>query len=158
MWQKLWPTTCTLEDVFEEAAMLRRVLLSLLVLAGMAVAEDRHFYTKGTLAEMTSVECGYDENSGKGIVGSIVGTDSAHKKTRQMLCPEYVVKTDRVNYRIRPRDEKHPVLLPVGEQAEFRMKKEIMVLRVPEGDNKERNYSVVSMTQAAAAVNDSEKR
>jgi hypothetical protein len=138
--------------------MTQRVLLSLLLLAGIAVAEDRHFYSKGTLSEMSSVECGLDENSGKTFVGEIVGTDSAHKKTRQMLCPEYVLKTDRVVYRIRPRDEKHPVLLPVGQDAEFRMKKEVMVLRVPEGDNKERTYTVVSMTQTAAAESGTEKR
>ena len=137
---------------------MKSVLLSLLVLAGMAVAEDRHFYSKGTLAEMSSVECGLDENSGKGLVGEIIGTDSAHKKTRQMLCPEYVLKTDRVVYHIRPRDEKHPALLPVGQDAEFRMKKEVMVLRVPEGDNKERTYTVVSMTQTAAATSEGERR
>ena len=47
-------------------------------------------------------------------------------------------------YHIRPRDEKRPALLPVGETARFRMKKDLMVLRVPEGDNKEREYEVVS--------------
>ena len=131
--------------------MKRCVLLALLVLAGMASAEEHHFYQKGTLAAMESVECGYDQNSGKGLVGSLVGTDSAHVKTRQTLCPEYLVKTDKVTYRIRPKEEKHPALLQVGETAEFRMKKDRMVLRVPEGDDKEREYFVVSMTQNAAS-------
>ncbi len=49
-------------------------------------------------------------------------------------------------YRIRPRDEKHPVLLPVGEQAQFRMEKDKMMLRVEDLDNKDREYIVVSMT------------
>ena len=49
-------------------------------------------------------------------------------------------------YHIRLRDEKHPALLPVGETAHFRMKKDLMVLRVPEGDDKERDYDVVGMT------------
>src|SRR4051794_6264766 len=143
----------------EVPTMTQRVLLSFFVLAGLAVAEEHHFYQKGTLSEMTSVECGYDEKSGKGFVGNIIGTDSAHKKTREMLCPEYVVQSDRVIYRIRPRDEKHPALLPVGEQAEFRMKKDRMVLRVREADNKEREYNVISMTQtAAAAAEASDKR
>ena len=132
--------------------MTRRVLLTLLVLAGVAVAGEKHFYQKGTLTEMNSVECGYDENSGKGLVGSVIGTDNEHKKTRQMLCPEYVVKTDRVVYHIRPRDEKHPALLPVGESVEFRMKEDRMVLRVPETDSHERDYNVISMTQTAAAA------
>ena len=49
-------------------------------------------------------------------------------------------------YRIRPRDEKHPVLLPVGEKAQFRIHKDKMLLRVEDADGKEREYSVVSMT------------
>jgi hypothetical protein len=32
-----------------------------------------------------------------------------------------VLQTDKMVYRIRPRDEKHPALLPVGEQAQFRL-------------------------------------
>jgi hypothetical protein len=60
---------------------------------------------------------------------------------------EYVLQGEHIQYRIRPRDEKHPALLPVGEVAEFRITKDKLVLRVPEGDGKEREYAVVSMTQ-----------
>ena len=49
-------------------------------------------------------------------------------------------------YRIRPKDEKHPVLLPVGQQAQFRMEKDKMILRVEDLDDKDRDYTVVSMT------------
>ena len=49
-------------------------------------------------------------------------------------------------YRIRPRDEKHPILLPVGENAQFRIEKDKLLLRVEDLDDKEREYSVVSMT------------
>jgi len=73
-----------------------------------------------------------------------------------MLCQEYVLKTDRVMYRIRPREEKHPVLLPVGERAEFRIKKDKLLLAVPELDGREREYSVTSMqminTESARSV------
>jgi hypothetical protein len=51
-----------------------------------------------------------------------------------------------VIYRIRPRDEKHPVLLHVGERAQFRIQKDKMLLQVEDGDEKEREYSVVFMT------------
>ena len=95
---------------------------------------------------MESVACGVDENSGKSLAGEIIGTDGAHKKTHELLCQEYVLQSDKVIYRIRPRDEKHPVLLPVGEQAQFRMEKDKMVLRVEDLDNKDREYVVVSMT------------
>ena len=77
--------------------------------------------------------------------GEVLGTDSGHKNTQQVLCQEYVLQTDRVVYRIRPRDEKHPALLPVGQSAQFYMEKDKMRLRV-ELDDKERDYTVVSMT------------
>jgi len=72
--------------------------------------------------------------------------DSGSKKTQEVLCQEYMLQTDRVIYRIRPRDEKHPVLLPVGEQAQFRLQKDKMLLCVEDLDSKEREYVVVSMT------------
>jgi hypothetical protein len=79
-------------------------------------------------------------------MGELVGTDDSHSKTRKTFCQEYVLETNRVLYRIRPKEEKHPALLPVGEKAMFRMKKDFMVLKVPEGDDKEREYDVVSAT------------
>src|SRR5438309_1012327 len=138
--------------------MKTRVLLSLLVLSSLSLAGDGGFYQTGTLADMTSVECGFDENSAKGFGGMVLGTDSAHKKTRATLCPEYVLRTDTVTYHIRPKEEKHPVLLPVGEKAQFRMKKDRMVLRVREGDDKERDYVVISMKQNPKAETTSESK
>ena len=125
--------------------MKTQVAIAVVMLASVAYAKDKeHSYEKATVVSMNSVECGYDQSSGKGIGGMLLGTDSEHMKTRQTLCPEYVVRTDRLTYHIRPREEKHPALLPVGETAQFRMKKDIMVLRVPEADAKEREYLVVS--------------
>jgi hypothetical protein len=127
-----------------------KLLIAVLLLAGVAAAQ-KHDYDRGRITEMNAVQCGFDENSGKGMAGAILGTDSEHKKTREMLCPEYTIKADRVTYRIRPKEEKHPALLPVGETAQFRLKKEIMVLKVPEGDDKERDYIVVAITANADA-------
>jgi len=117
----------------------------MLFVAGSAFAKEPVFHQQGTITTMDAVECGLDENSGKSFAGEVLGTDGAHKKTRQLLCQEYVLKTDRVIYRIRPRDEKHPVLLSVGERAEFRIKKDKLLLALPELDGKEREYSVTSM-------------
>ena len=64
----------------------------------------------------------------------------------KVLCQEYLLQSDTVIYRIRPRDEKHPVLLPVGEKAQFRIQKDKMLLLVEDIDEKEREYNVVSMT------------
>src|SRR5438105_12078154 len=109
-------------------------------------AKDAPAFEKGILLQMDSSSCGYAEKDGKTIAGQIFGTDGQHKNTKEVLCQEYILKSDRVIYRIRPKDDKHPVLLPVGETAEFRIHKDKMILRVPEAENKEREYFVVSMT------------
>jgi hypothetical protein len=126
--------------------MKSRIILGVVLVASVAYAKDVKPRQSGKLLQMESVACGVDENSGKSLAGELIGTDSAHKKTHELLCQEYVLQTERVIYRIRPRDEKHPVLLPVGEQAQFRMQKDKMILRVEGLDDKDREYTVVSMT------------
>jgi len=126
--------------------MRSRFVLAIVLLASMAYAKDAKPRQSGKLLQMESVACGVDENSGKSLVGELIGTDSAHKKTHEMLCQEYILQTDKIIFRIRPRDEKHPVLLPVGEQAQFRIQKDKMILRVEDLDDKDREYNVVSMT------------
>jgi hypothetical protein len=114
-------------------------------------AKDKPAYERGVLLQMDSTHCGYAEKDGKTVAGQIFGTDGLHKNTQEVLCQEYILKSDRLIYRIRPRDEKHPTLLPVGESAEFRIHKDKMLLRVPESDGKEREYIVVSMSPRADA-------
>jgi hypothetical protein len=109
-------------------------------------AKQKHSYQKGVLLQMESSSCGYAEKAGKTLKGEIFGTDGQHKKTQELLCQEYVLQTDRLIYRLRPRDDKHPALLPVGEVAEFRIHKDKLMLRVPEADDQEREYFVISMT------------
>ena len=126
--------------------MQARFVLGVVLLASLTYAKEPKPHQSGKLLQMESVACGVDENSGKSVAGELIGTDSAHKKTHELLCQEYILQSDKVIYRIRPRDEKHPVLLPVGEQAQFRMEKDKMLLRVEDLDSKDREYIVVSMT------------
>jgi hypothetical protein len=126
--------------------MRYRVILCVLVVVAVASAKEPRAYQSGTLLQMDSVQCGMAEKDGKSFAGEMLGTDSGSKKTHELLCQEYVLQGERVIYRIRPRDEKHPALLPVGERAQFRMEKDKMLLRVEDLDNKEREYVVVSMT------------
>src|SRR5437660_10520278 len=127
---------------------MKRLIFACLIfsVAGTAQAKDKPVYEKGVLMQMDSSSCGYAEKDGKTIAGEIFGTDGQHKNTKVVLCQEYVLKSDRVIYRIRPKDEKHPALLPVGETAEFRIHKDKMILHVAETDEKDREYIVVSMT------------
>src|ERR1700730_8765775 len=126
--------------------MRSKILITAILCASLAQAKEPKVHQSGTLLQMDSAECGVDENSGKSVVGELVGTDSAHKKTHALLCQEYLLQSDKVIYRIRPRDEKHPVLLPVGQKAQFRIQKDKMLLQVEDVDSKEWEYSVVSMT------------
>lgn len=109
-----------------------------LALAAIAYAKDSKHYQTGKVLQMDSVPCGTAEKD-------------ASKKTQEVLCQEYLVQSDRVIFRIRSRDEKHPVLLPIGGQAEFRLEKDKMMLRVEDLDQKERQYIVVSMAPRSDA-------
>jgi hypothetical protein len=110
----------------------KSLVLASLLLTAAAYAKDPKAYQDGKLLQMDSVQCGTDENAKKG-------------KTHDLLCQEYVVQGDQVVYVIRPKDEKHPVLLPIGQNAQFRLEKNKMLLRVEALDGKEREFIVVSI-------------
>ena len=131
--------------------MRLRFFLAIMLVAVLAQAKEPKHYQSGKLLKMESVKCGTDEKNGKSLAGEMIGTDSAHMKTHELLCQQYVLETEKVMYTIRPRDEKHPVLLPIGEKAQFRMDKDKIVLRVEDLDDKEREYEVVSMVPTASA-------
>ena len=122
-----------------------RVLALFMVFTGICAAKE-HDYEKGTLLRMDSTSCGMQEKGSKSLSGELLGTDAQNKKTQEVLCQEYVLQTNRLTYRIRPKDDKHPALLPIGETAQFRIQKDKLILRVPEADGKEREYVVVSVT------------
>ena len=131
---------------------LGAAVAGLVLLASPALfAKDPPSYDKGVLLSMDSSMCGTAENDGKSLAGELIGTDSSHKKTKEVLCQEYVLQGARLTYRIRPRDEKHPILLPVGESVQFRIQKDKLYLRNPEGDSKEREYIVVSIQMRPGA-------
>jgi hypothetical protein len=116
-----------------------------------AFARDHQPPQSGTILQMDSVNCGTDQKSDKSFAGEIIGTDNAHQKTHTLLCQEYLVQTDHVTYRMRPKDDKKAVLLPIGERAQFRVEKNCVKLRVEGVDDKEREYVVVSMTPRSDA-------
>jgi hypothetical protein len=131
-----------------------KLIFAILLVASFALAKDPRFYEKGTLVEMKSVECGVDSKGAQGIGGILGVDDSQHTKSRQMLCPEYLLRGDQMDYKIRPKEERHPFLLPVGQQAEFRINKDRMRVLVPELDKREREYIVVSVTPRAGTANE----
>jgi hypothetical protein len=110
--------------------MLSKLCLCVVALAGVAYAKAPKPYQTGTLLGMDSVECAASEHG--------------REKHNRPLCQEYAVQAENVIYHIRPRDEKHAVLLPVGTRVQFRMEKDKMVLRTEDFSGKDREYVVFS--------------
>jgi hypothetical protein len=111
----------------------KSLVLALILLAATAYAKELKAYQDGKLLQMDSVQCGTDTK------------DAKKGKTHELLCQEYVVQTDQVLYRIRPKDDKHSTLLPIGQNAQFRLEKNRMLLRVEGADGKEREYLIMSI-------------
>jgi hypothetical protein len=63
----------------------------------------------------------------------------------EKLCQQYLLRTDDMEYHVRPTDSKHPVVLPVGQEVEYKIKGDKMFVKVPDGDKKTRSYKVVAM-------------
>jgi hypothetical protein len=101
---------------------------------------------RGMLERMEAVTCGAKQKgiTGLGSIWASVGITRVN--SNEKLCPQYLLRTDEMEYEIRPTDGKHPTVLEVGHEAEFKIKKNRMVLSVPEGsDRKKRAYEVVAM-------------
>jgi len=116
----------------------RLTLCIVLGLASAAFGKDPKPYQTGTLLQMNSVLCGQSEDG--------MRADSSAKRSHEAVCQEYVLQADRAVYHIRPRDEKHSVILPVGERALFRLHKDDIILRAEDFTGKEREYVVVSIS------------
>jgi hypothetical protein len=107
---------------------------------------------RGMLEKMEAVPCGAKEKglSGLGSVWASVGITDVH--TDQKLCPQYLLRTDEMDYHIRPKDLKHAVVLPVGNEVVFKVKKNSMYLKDPNG-GKTMMYEVVAMEPASTDSN-----
>ena len=127
--------------------MIRNLVTTLfaLLLAVPVFGRDKKHDDRAMIEKMEAVPCGAKERGLTGI-GSVFGSVGAtHINSDEKLCPQYLLRTDDMEYHIRPLDHKHPVVLPVGKEGEFRIAKDVMVMRVPEGDHKKRRYQVVVM-------------
>lgn len=129
--------------------MKKYIFIAGFVLAGVLAvqAKDPIIYQTGHLTEMRPVSCGYAEISGKSFVEEFVSGDGLNGKNKELLCQEYVLKSDKILFHIRPKEEKRATLLPIGEEAKFRIKKDRLMLAIPEIGAKESEYFVVSMSQ-----------
>jgi hypothetical protein len=104
---------------------------------------------RGILEKMEAVPCGAKQTGLAGL-GALWGSAGiTHINSNEKLCPQYLLRSDEMDYEIRPIDLKHATILPIGKEGEFKIKKNEMILTMTEGtDQKARDYEVVSMNPA----------
>ena len=128
------------------------VLLLALISAIPLSAHDnkkKNGIERGILEKMEAVPCGAKQTGLAGL-GALWGSAGiTHINSNEKLCPQYLLRTDEMDYEIRPIDLKHATILPIGKEGEFKIKKNEMILTMTEGsDQKARSYEVVSMNPA----------
>ena len=121
------------------------IAMLLLAFAMPAGAGKKKQAERGMIEKMEAVPCGAKQKgiTGLGSVFASAGIEDVNSDEK--LCPQYLLRSDEMEYHIRPMDKKHPVILPVGQEGEFRIDKDRLYLKVSEGDRKTRPYQVVAM-------------
>jgi hypothetical protein len=127
------------------------VILALILVAATPVSaggKKKNQPDRAMLEKMEAVPCGAKQKGLTGLGSFWASVGITHVNSDEKLCPQYLLRTDNMDYRIRPKDLKHPVVLPVGQEVVFKIKKDRMLVKDPEGDRKMRDYEVVSMEPA----------
>jgi hypothetical protein len=127
------------------------VALLILFVPSIATAKEKKGQ-RGMLENMQAVPCGAKERGVTGLGSVFASVGVQHVDSNEKLCPQYLLRTDEMDYRIRPLDTKHAVVLPVGHEAEFKIKKDRLYLRVVDGDKKTLEYQVVAMQPPESKV------
>ena len=86
---------------------------------------------QGTIVSESSVPCG-SEAKGK-------------KQTVQMMCQEYVIRTDATDYHVRQEKEEHKEMLPVNAPVELTLSKDKMKFKV-----NGKGYEMLVVSESAA--------
>jgi hypothetical protein len=139
-----------------KAPIVLAVALTLLAAAPVyAGGKKKNQQERAMLEKMEAVPCGAKQRglSGLGSFWASVGITAVN--SNEKLCPQYLLRTDDMDYRIRPMNLKHPEVLPIGHEIVFKIKKDRMLLKVPDGDKKMRAYEVVAMEPASSDQNTS---
>jgi hypothetical protein len=128
--------------------MKRKLLFATIFALSLSLplfAGDKKHGQRAMIEKMEAVPCGAKEHgvSGLGSVWASVGITSINSDEK--LCPQYMLLSDDMEYHVRPKDHKHPIILPVGKESEFKIHKDVMEMSIPDGDHKRRRYQVVAM-------------
>ena len=99
---------------------------------------------RAMIEKMEAVPCGARERGLTGLGSIWASIGATHVNSDEKLCPQYMLRTDDMEYHVRPLD-KHARLLPVGGESEIKVSKDVLIMKIPDGDHKKRRYQVVSM-------------
>jgi len=109
------------------------LLLAVLALSLTAGAKDKEM--SGTIVSENSVSCG-SQAKGK-------------KQTIELMCQEYVIRTEATEYHVRQEKEAHKEMIPVNAPVEMTLNKDKMKFKV---NGKSYEMLVVSESAAPAAA------
>jgi hypothetical protein len=119
-----------------EVHMKTTTILLLAVLLGLSLtAAAKDNVVQGTLISENSVDCG-TKAKGK-------------KQTAELMCQEYVIRTETTEYHVRQEKEAHKEMLPVNAPVELTINKDKMKFKV---NGKSYEMLVVSESAAPAAA------
>jgi hypothetical protein len=122
---------------------MKRALMVVVMCTAVLNAKNASRNRLGVLLRMESVPCGAVEASG--FSKALLGAPTPAPVQEDRLCQEYVLRSEGLYYRIRSRDRKHPVLLPIGEQAQFHLHRDRMLLQVEDFDSKAYEFTVLAI-------------
>jgi hypothetical protein len=118
----------------ERRVTVNRIFLLVAVFALCLTAAAKEMM-EGKIVSESTVNCGTQ--------------DKGKKKTVQMMCQEYVIRTDTTEYHVRQEKESHKDILPVNAPVELSLSKDKMKFKV---NGKEYEMMVVSEAAAPAGA------
>jgi hypothetical protein len=129
---------------------MKKSLVVVVMFAAALAAKNVPRSHVGELLSMESVGCGPAETGALG--NALMGAHQPVEIQQERLCAEYILHSEGLYYRIRSKDRKHPVLLPIGEQAQFHLEKGQMLLQVEDFDQEVYQFSVLAIIPEAHAA------
>jgi hypothetical protein len=118
---------------WEQETIMRKMFLMLTIVAacmGTASAKDKEM--QGTIVSENSVSC---------------GSQAKGKKSTDVMCQEYVIRTDTTEYHVRQEKEAHKELLPVNAPVELSLNKDKMKFKV-----NGKGYEMMVVSEAAVTT------
>ena len=135
-------------------SLITVIVISLALAMGSSIAEakDKKKPERGMLESMQSVPCGAKRAGSQRSRQHLRIGRSGDVNSHEQLCPQYLLRTDEMDYHIRPTNLKHAEVLPIGQEAVFKIKKGELLLRVPDGDKKDKDKNKYKKEQSFQVV------